>query len=74
MEYHANCEYDFVQLIDGDDENDTSIAKFCGPSAPPRHYKSTSNSMVVRFYSDASVTSNIGFFGVVTSTLGIVFP
>lgn len=70
MEPHVKCDYDYVELRDGDNENATLISKFCGSTAPSRYFKSSGNTMFIRFFSDASITHNIGFFGVVSATLG----
>ncbi|GFQ71232.1 tolloid-like protein 2, partial [Trichonephila clavata] len=54
VEYHDNCGYDFVEVRDGLDLHSTFLARLCGYKIP-EEVRSTSNHMLVRFFSDSSV-------------------
>ncbi|NWR90257.1 CUBN protein, partial [Furnarius figulus] len=48
------CQYDYVQLYDGDNENANLVGTFCG-STVPAPFLSTRNSLTVKFITDNSV-------------------
>ncbi|XP_074648145.1 tolloid-like protein 2 isoform X2 [Tubulanus polymorphus] len=54
LEPHQECNYDNIELFDGEDNNHRSLGKYCGSSKPPA-ILSSSNIMYMVFYSDASV-------------------
>lgn len=54
VEYHDNCGYDFVEVRDGLELHSRFLARLCGYK-PPEEVRSTSNHMLVRFFSDSSV-------------------
>ncbi|CAL1294950.1 unnamed protein product [Larinioides sclopetarius] len=54
VEFHDNCGYDFVEIRDGLDLHSTFLARLCGYKIP-EEVRSTSNHMLVRFFSDSSV-------------------
>ena len=61
LEYHTNCNYDFLQIHDGASAGSHMIGRFCGTSSPlGGTFNSTHNQMYFWFHSDASVT-NDGF-------------
>lgn len=70
MEDHRNCNYDRVEIRDGDNENSTLISRNCGKVTPTKSFKSTGNRMLIRMYTDNSVVEIGGFVGDVTATLG----
>uniref|UniRef100_A0A915J2Q8 CUB domain-containing protein n=1 Tax=Romanomermis culicivorax TaxID=13658 RepID=A0A915J2Q8_ROMCU len=51
-EYH--CEYDYVQIFDGDTDQDTRISKLCGNKIPVPII-STGNALKIQFRSDDTV-------------------
>ncbi|TNN61134.1 Cubilin [Liparis tanakae] len=53
---NSNCSHDAVQILDGDNYQSPSIGRFCG-SELPHPVTSFSDSMVVNFISDRSVSS-----------------
>ncbi|KAG8183432.1 hypothetical protein JTE90_023188 [Oedothorax gibbosus] len=54
VEYHDNCGYDFVEVRDGLELHSGFLARLCGYKVP-EEVRSTSNHMLVRFFSDSSV-------------------
>ncbi|XP_047455679.1 cubilin [Mugil cephalus] len=52
---NSNCSHDAVQILDGDNYQAPSIGRYCG-SEIPHPVTSFSNSLVVNFLSDASVS------------------
>ncbi len=46
-----NCEYDFVQIIDG-----SSSSKYCGGSERPPFFLSKTNELTIRFVTDDAAT------------------
>lgn len=54
LEADPLCAYDHVMIFDGSDLNPHSLGKFCGTMLPDDVF-STESSMVVQFFSDASV-------------------
>ncbi len=61
IEGSFNCNYDYLEIRDGDNENSTLIGKYCGdPSFTPEPIMSAMNYLWIRFVTDGSVT-NRGF-------------
>uniref|UniRef100_A0A8C9LFB5 Cubilin n=1 Tax=Pavo cristatus TaxID=9049 RepID=A0A8C9LFB5_PAVCR len=56
LEAHVarTCQYDYVKLYDGGNENANLVGTFCG-STVPAPFLSTSNSLTVKFITDNSV-------------------
>ncbi|XP_067930809.1 cubilin-like [Watersipora subatra] len=54
IEAHGACIYDYVAIFDGLDSNSRMLDKICGQNHTDVSFSSTSNSMRVRFSSDAS--------------------
>ncbi|XP_053714419.1 cubilin isoform X1 [Synchiropus splendidus] len=61
LENSANCNYDFLQINDGDNPSTNVLGKFCGENNP-RELRSSHNSMYFWFRSDSSI--NAGGFNV----------
>ncbi|XP_071787824.1 cubilin-like isoform X2 [Asterias amurensis] len=59
IEAHEECNFDYLQLHDGGDENSLIISKLCG-TALPAEVSSTGNSMYLKFVTDGSI-ANYGF-------------
>uniref|UniRef100_A0A4W6F2P1 Cubilin n=1 Tax=Lates calcarifer TaxID=8187 RepID=A0A4W6F2P1_LATCA len=57
LENSANCNYDFLQIHDGDSASAYMIGKYCGQNNPPELY-SSHNSLYFWFRSDHSVNSD----------------
>ncbi|XP_072181287.1 extracellular serine proteinase-like [Diadema setosum] len=55
LERHTECEYDYVEIHDGDSTAATSLGKVCG-DVIPEPITSTGNAMTVHFHTDSSVT------------------
>ena len=55
VEEHASCNYNYVEVRQGDNSNSSVIGKYCGTKLP---YAITSfgNTLYVRFVSDSSST------------------
>ncbi|XP_033110748.1 cubilin-like [Anneissia japonica] len=60
IESADNCQYDYLKLFDGQDDNAVMIANLCGSNLDTDVYYSTSNYMFIRMLSDSSV-ANTGF-------------
>ncbi|GFY70401.1 tolloid-like protein 1 [Trichonephila inaurata madagascariensis] len=71
VEYHDNCGYDFVEVRDGLDLHSTFLARLCGYKIP-EEVRSTSNHMLVRFFSDSSVLK-MGFSANFVTACGRTF-
>ena len=54
IERDSLCQYDYVELFDGN-EFSPKIGRYCNQNQNPGIIKSTSNSILVRFRSDASI-------------------
>ncbi|XP_071156308.1 cubilin-like isoform X2 [Mytilus edulis] len=54
VESHSTCYYDFLEIRDGFYMDDPLKGKYCGDTVPPI-IRSTSNVLLVRFYTDSSV-------------------
>ncbi|XP_072174323.1 cubilin-like [Diadema setosum] len=59
IEDHASCQYDYLEVRDGASSSANLIATLCGAQIPAP-ITTTSNSMYLKFVTDASVT-NLGF-------------
>lgn len=60
LEYHADCDYDYVKIYNGVSEDEGNLlGKFCGDASPPR-FSSSWNVMSVIFHSDRHV-AHTGF-------------
>ncbi|XP_076146859.1 cubilin [Alosa pseudoharengus] len=55
LESHSTCTFDYVEVRDGTGETDPLIGKYCG-STLPAPITSITNSLWIRFKSDASVS------------------
>eukprot|EP00794_Sanderia_malayensis_P003246 gene3246-3727_t len=53
IEQHTACNYDYVEVRQGDNANSTLVGKFCGSNVPSA-ITSFGNSLYVRFFSDQS--------------------
>ena len=61
IEGSFNCQYDYLEVRDGDSENSTLVGKYCGdPNVTPEPVYSSLNYLWMRFKTDGSV-SNRGF-------------
>ncbi|XP_078582053.1 cubilin-like isoform X2 [Branchiostoma floridae x Branchiostoma japonicum] len=54
IEPHPNCQYDFVQVFEGDALTSPSLGTFCGTTLP-QTVRTVGNTMMVRFRTDTSV-------------------
>ncbi|XP_052071922.1 tolloid-like protein 2 isoform X1 [Mytilus californianus] len=68
IEPHPECNYDHIEIFDGDSSNARSLGKYCG-SKTPRPILSSGNTMFMLFYSDASVQRK-GFLAQYSSVCG----
>lgn len=72
LEAHSSCNYDYLELRQGDNANASLINRYCGTTLPPT-VTSFGNSLFVKLVTDAS-TSGIGFRAeYTTATSGIIF-
>lgn len=61
IEYHYDCEYDYLEIFDGPKPTDSnSLGMFCGQTKPTSTFVSSFNHMLVTFSSDQS-TNGRGF-------------
>uniref|UniRef100_A0A674HXW0 CUB domain-containing protein n=1 Tax=Terrapene triunguis TaxID=2587831 RepID=A0A674HXW0_9SAUR len=57
LEYHDNCEYDYLKIYNGFSEDEGNLlGKFCGKSSPPQ-FTSSWHVMSIIFHSDKHVAS-----------------
>ena len=64
IEFHSSCEYDYIQVRDGDNANSSLIAsKLCGTTIPDA-IESSGQSMTLIFHTDESF--NGGGFQILT--------
>ena len=71
IETHERCVYDWVAVYDGDSLNSPLIGKFCG-DVIPEVIKTRSNSMVIEFITDATVSKE-GFVASYRTTFGEIY-
>uniref|UniRef100_A0A0K8R967 Putative procollagen c-endopeptidase enhancer n=1 Tax=Ixodes ricinus TaxID=34613 RepID=A0A0K8R967_IXORI len=57
IEAHDSCEYDYVKVFDGSDKSARPLKTFCGDQIPGL-ITSSSDSLLLRFHTDGSVTKN----------------
>lgn len=57
IEAQDTCNYDYVQLRNGNSSTSPLVGKYCG-KAPPATFTSTGNSLYIKFVSDTSSTGN----------------
>ncbi|XP_048237900.1 cubilin-like isoform X1 [Haliotis rufescens] len=57
IESHSSCNYDYLQIRDGDSPSDDPIGTYCGSSLPPM-FASSGSSLWINFLSDSSVARN----------------
>lgn len=55
IESHSSCNYDYVEVRDGDNSAAPLLGKFCG-SETPRRISSSGRYMWIKFHSDSSVS------------------
>ncbi|CAH1242140.1 CHRNA10 [Branchiostoma lanceolatum] len=63
VEFHQNCDYDYVQLYEGSPENNRILGKFCGSTSARSTYPkdpivSKLNMVTVVFHTDTWITSS----------------
>lgn len=68
IEPHPECNYDHIEIFDGDSSSARSLGRFCG-SKTPRPIISSGDTMFMLFYSDASVQRK-GFLAQYSSVCG----
>ncbi|XP_071960612.1 uncharacterized protein [Antedon mediterranea] len=54
VEAATGCYYDYVEVFDGNSNNDRSLGRFCGPQNPPP-LTASGNMLFVEFKSDSSI-------------------
>ncbi|CAG02378.1 unnamed protein product [Tetraodon nigroviridis] len=72
LEFHHSCQYDYVEVRDGDSISSRVIGRFCGNSRPPPVYSSGS-SLHVLFVSDGYKNFD-GFFATFQEISGTSSP
>ncbi|GMR48509.1 hypothetical protein PMAYCL1PPCAC_18704 [Pristionchus mayeri] len=68
LEEHLQCKYDAISIQDGPEASRSSLGIFCGSLIPPS-ILSSSNQLILHFYSDTSV-SRRGFLAEYESVCG----
>mgnify|MGYP000018708000 CR=1 FL=1 len=68
IEYHPNCENDYVSIYDGPDTNSRMIGKYCG-STPPSFILTRQNYMTIEYVTDYYETKD-GFMAEWRETIG----
>ena len=59
VEFHPQCNFDFLQIHDGPSASSHMIGKYCGTQPPNGgHINSTHNQLYFWFKSDASIASD----------------
>ncbi|XP_070174131.1 cubilin-like [Littorina saxatilis] len=71
LEAGSSCNYDYLEIRDGTDEDAPSLGRFCGSSFPSP-VTSTGNTLLLKFKTDGSVTGS-GFSASWTSGCGGTF-
>ncbi len=69
IETHSDCSFDYLEIIDGQRENDALLGKFCNTTTPPPLTTSGSYSLL-HFHSDDSMTDH-GFHITYSAVPGI---
>ena len=57
LENHPECNFDYVDILNGRDVNSPSIGKLCGTTVP-QPFTSQSNGIRIIFKTDYSVSAN----------------
>ena len=57
LEYGTECQYDYLEMRNGESEDSAFIGRYCGLTAPPP-VTSTHNHLWIHFFSDPSQTSS----------------
>ena len=60
IEEHSDCDWDFLEIRDGDSENSPIIGKFCGSNIPSTLH-TTQNNIWIRFEALISNVKNMSF-------------
>lgn len=68
MEFDYSCQYDYLEVRDGDSLNSRIIGRYCGNERPPS-IKSTGNSLHILFVSDGYKNFD-GFFATFQESSG----
>lgn len=71
VEHHELCNWDYVEIRDGDSEESPLIGRYCGNTIPPVRL-SSSNKMWVKFHADV-IFSGRGFRATYVTVCGGVF-
>ncbi|XP_070536661.1 cubilin-like [Ptychodera flava] len=58
MEYHTDCNYDFLAIYDGEDSSSTQLAKLCNSASLPNPVFASGNNIFMQFKTDRSITHN----------------
>lgn len=56
VESHANCNYDYLEVYDGNTVNSPLIGRYCNGTLPPSIIQSTGNALTIKFFSDLGLT------------------
>lgn len=56
VETHANCNYDYLEVYDGNSVNAPLIGRYCNGTPPPSVIQSTGAALTIKFSSDVSLT------------------
>ncbi len=68
LEFDHSCQYDYVEVRDGESLNSRVIGRYCGNERPPP-IKSTGNSLHILFISDGYKNFD-GFFAIFQESSG----
>ena len=58
VEQEANCNYDYVEVYDGNSILSPLIGRYCNGTPPPSSINSTGGALLVKFFSDNTVTKS----------------
>ncbi|XP_071951076.1 bone morphogenetic protein 1 homolog isoform X2 [Antedon mediterranea] len=64
IEKQEDCQFDFVDIMDGDVEHPARVGRFCGSRSPPTLLRSITGEFWIKFQSDATVQGK-GFRAIV---------
>ncbi|XP_033119812.1 bone morphogenetic protein 1-like isoform X2 [Anneissia japonica] len=64
IEKQEDCQFDYVDIMDGDVEHPARIGRFCGSRSPPTVLRSVTGEVWIKFQSDATVQGK-GFRAIV---------